>query len=404
MRLIPSDPDIQTLVRRIKDQAIDLQPDFQRGLVWPREKSQRLIDSILRDWHVPPIHVVRAEDDQVVLDGQQRLQAICDFVDGRLTVNGAIEPHSTEIASLEGCTYAMLPEKYRRRFDRFTIRLFEIIDYGPEEPYELFYRLNEPTSLTASEKRNAFFGPAREQVKELVRQATEIGMNKERIGFSNSRMAYDDALARFCLTIELDSLRAKVTSSAVTAKYRSREPFSDATITRASRAVNDLLHLPCFNAHSIKLNKATLHTWLCFVVALRRETDVPPTNQHVSAFLHSFELTRSIVRLGHKLGVESDFGDILHSGNWERNQTEAMIRVFNDRASARVADVSSVLLRDIIAWFIFDGFINHWDGPTGISGHRGALIHSYRTRFASKADTESILLEIANDTNWGEFL
>ncbi len=33
MRLIPSDPDIQTVFSRIKDGSLDLQPDFQRGEV-----------------------------------------------------------------------------------------------------------------------------------------------------------------------------------------------------------------------------------------------------------------------------------------------------------------------------------------------------------------------------------
>ena len=58
MRLLPSDPDVETIVGRIKNGDIDLQPEFQRGEVWSKLKKQRLIDSILRDWHVPPIHVI----------------------------------------------------------------------------------------------------------------------------------------------------------------------------------------------------------------------------------------------------------------------------------------------------------------------------------------------------------
>ena len=58
MRLLPSDPDIETIVSCIKSGDIDLQPDFQRGEVWSMTKKQRLIDSVLRDWHEPPIHVI----------------------------------------------------------------------------------------------------------------------------------------------------------------------------------------------------------------------------------------------------------------------------------------------------------------------------------------------------------
>lgn len=94
MRLIGSDPDIQTIVSRIKTGDIDLQPDFQRGEVWSRAKKQRLVDSVLREWHVPPIHVIEdlTSRKQEVLDGQQRLTAIRDFVDGEFAVDGTVIP------------------------------------------------------------------------------------------------------------------------------------------------------------------------------------------------------------------------------------------------------------------------------------------------------------------------
>ena len=83
MRLIPSDPDVETVVGRIADNSLNLQPEFQRGAVWSRQKQRLLIDSILRNWYVPPLHVVRTEDDrQEVLDGQQRLTAIYEFTQG----------------------------------------------------------------------------------------------------------------------------------------------------------------------------------------------------------------------------------------------------------------------------------------------------------------------------------
>src|SRR5262245_20484388 len=124
MRLIPSDPDVQTVVGRIKDGTLDLQPGFQRGAVWSRPKQRRLVDSILRSWYVPPIHVVRTEDDeQIVLDGQQRLRAIYDFVQGRITVDGKAEPGSRQVKQLDGLHYEELPPQVRRRFDRFTLRI-----------------------------------------------------------------------------------------------------------------------------------------------------------------------------------------------------------------------------------------------------------------------------------------
>jgi hypothetical protein len=167
MRLSPSDPDVQTIVSRIRAGDLDLQPDFQRGEVWSLQKKRRLIDSILRNWHVPPLHTVIVKDTgkQEVLDGQQRLVSIRDFADNLFTVDGFIEPLDAKVKSLHGLYYRDLPDWARRLFDQFTIRVFRITDYEPDEPGELFYRLNRITNLTAAEQRNAFFGPVRKQVR-----------------------------------------------------------------------------------------------------------------------------------------------------------------------------------------------------------------------------------------------
>jgi hypothetical protein len=189
MRLLPSDPDVETIVSRIKGRDIDLQPEFQRGEVWSKLRKQRLIDSILRDWHVPPIHVIEnaASRKQEVLDGQQRLAAIRDFVDNQFPVDGQIEPLDPAIQALDDMLYRQLPEKWRRQFNQFTIRLFRIVDYQSSEPAELFFRLNQPASLTGAEQRNAFYGPVREQIKKLVSTYSDE-LNRQALGFSNSRM------------------------------------------------------------------------------------------------------------------------------------------------------------------------------------------------------------------------
>jgi hypothetical protein len=152
MRLLPSDPDVETIVSRIQSGDIDLQPEFQRGEVWSKPKKQRLIDSILRDWHVPPIHVIENSESKKheVLDGQQRLAAIRDFVRGLFPVDGSTEPLDKSIRALDGLFYDDLPANRKRQFNQFTIRLFRIVDYRGSEPGELFFRLNQPASKSSA--------------------------------------------------------------------------------------------------------------------------------------------------------------------------------------------------------------------------------------------------------------
>ncbi|WP_300427452.1 DUF262 domain-containing protein [uncultured Thalassolituus sp.] len=196
MHLTPSDPDIATLHRKIRQGRLDLQPNFQRGEVWGKAKKQRLIDSIIRGWHIPPIHVIQVpnSDKQEVLDGQQRLAAIRDFLEGEYTINGNLDPVEKHIMELDGLSWDELPDEVAGKIEDFTIRLLTISDYKPGEPGELFYRLNQPTNLTSAEQRNAYFGEARQQVKDLSERMVELGYNREVLGFSNSRMAYDDVI------------------------------------------------------------------------------------------------------------------------------------------------------------------------------------------------------------------
>jgi hypothetical protein len=340
MRLIPSDPDIATVVGRIRDGSLDLQPDFQRGAVWPKQKQRLLVDSVLRNWYVPPIHVVRTEsEEQIVLDGQQRLRAIFEFVTERLTVDGRAEPASQEIKALDGLRYSEIPEQVRRRFDRFTLRIFEVIDYEPEEPYELFYRLNQPTTLTSAEKRNAFFGTPREQVRELTEVAEHAGMTPGRVGFPNSRLAYEDILARFVWTLEVGTLAEGVSASKLTARYRSGEPFSRDVMAWAEESAAVLFGLPSLDDPRVRLNKATAHSWLCFVARGLRMSNWQLDDEFVS----SVERRRARHRRPH---VEEMSDDV-------SSRDDGLIALLNDRATSRVNDVTSVVLRDAILWILY---------------------------------------------------
>jgi hypothetical protein len=344
MRLLASDPDTQTLVNRIESGVINLQPDFQRGEVWGLQKKKRLVDSILRDWHVPPIHVILIDETREleVLDGQQRLVAIRDFVRGEFAVDGFMEPKSSSMQVLDGLKYCELPQTAKRIFDQFAIRMFTIVDYEASEPGELFYRLNQPTNLTAAEQRNAYFGTARKQIKELVKELIDSGIDKEIIGFSNSRMAYNDVLSKFCFSLDCGTLNTKITASTITAKYRDGSAFSEKTYDTARKTLKIFIKaIKSQNEQFVKLNKATFFSWLCFISSLVLNKNYI-NEEIVGNFILDFEFLRN-----------SYYDDLDSKVPNDQKFVYDLIDVFNDRASSRVADVSSVKIRDFIIWYFF---------------------------------------------------
>ena len=371
MRLTATDPELETLVRRIERGDVDLQPDFQRGEIWSLSKKKRLIDSILREWHIPPVHlVVRPNGIQEVLDGQQRLAAIRDFVRNEFAIDGHIEPIDPDIVALDKRKYRDLPENVRRQFDRFTIRTFLLTDYRPEEPGELFFRLNQISSLTSAEQRNAFYGVARDQVRSIVDyMSSQIG--EERIGFSNKRMAYDDVVSKFLYHWEVGSIAIRTSSGELSERFRKDKAFSPSYVDRAKESVDLIFSAYDGQKSHYRLNKAILLSLMLFV----SRTDIDALYSDIQNFLRHF--------------VRSARPDELldEPDNLKEQLLREFAKVFTDRASFRVSDVSSVVARDFALWCSF--LLSTPTLPTGYGpdGHDRELLWMRLSSVASPPPT-----------------
>lgn len=348
-----SNVELQTILTRIKEGDINLQPDFQRGEVWSINKKKKLIDSILRGWNIPPIHVV--ENDKgidEVLDGQQRLVSIKDFYGNQFTIDGGIVPCDKEIGELDGLFYENLPVEVRRRFNKYLITVVRLSKYKPEEPAELFYRLNQPATLTAAEQRNAYIGKTRTQIKELVREFEDMGADKELIGFSNSRLAYDEILSKFAFMVEEKTLKKKITAGNISNRYRSDLQFSEDTIKEVEIVINmyamTLLKMRDVKGYVPKFSKATMLSWLIF---LKKHSN--NSTEQITNLIFSFECLREYLKGKSKAeSLLSEFFDVrilIKSCAY----LEAMMNLYNQRSSMGSTDALSIIYRDIIINIFF---------------------------------------------------
>ena len=127
-------------------QAKILLPDFQRGFDWNNKGVIDLLVSLLSGYFIgtflvqrrgngfdfairyfegvpdvnsslpsdPNTKIVEENVTQVVLDGQQRLRAILDFMADQFAIDGKIEPLDKKIQALDGLTYSKLPDAVRQ--------------------------------------------------------------------------------------------------------------------------------------------------------------------------------------------------------------------------------------------------------------------------------------------------
>ncbi|MGB4227668.1 MAG: DUF262 domain-containing protein [Candidatus Dechloromonas phosphoritropha] len=192
------------VIRRIRNERFVLDPDFQRGFVWDKDKQSRLIESILLRIPLPVFYV--AEDDKgrlIVVDGRQRLTTLLHFLDNNLALQLKDRPE------LDGKRFDGLDVRLQNRVEDCQL-LFYIIDRSvPERArLDIFERVNGGEVLTRQQMRNAIYnGPA----TAFLRNETETALFREATGGSlnTGKMQDREMINRFCSfrLLDIDTYR-----------------------------------------------------------------------------------------------------------------------------------------------------------------------------------------------------
>ncbi|HFV9295414.1 TPA: DUF262 domain-containing protein [Serratia fonticola] len=329
----------------IKSNEINIRPDFQRGEVWPSPKKKMLIDTMLREWPIPPIHLVRVEDGSLeVLDGQQRLTAIRDFIENRIAIDGTIQPFDEDIYSMNGLKYKKLSEEQRKKFDRYTLSVYEITNYNQGEPGEIFHRLNQSVKLTSSEQRNSFYGELRDQTSSVVKMMIDYKVDKGLLGFSNSRMAYNDLIARVGYLLEENSLRATISDKVLNLRFRDDRGFEQDIIISIQHAINFLSEIRK-NIDSkkleINLTKASSLNWI-YTLSLHSDEISDNIDKAFISFL-ALETAKNAVK-SNKV-IDDDTKNFF---GFSEAALRELLLIYIERSSSRVMTTTSIIIRDII--------------------------------------------------------
>jgi hypothetical protein len=153
-----------------------LQPRFQRRKVWSRAARSYLIDTIGRGYPVPKIYyrmtidVEEVRSVREVVDGQQRLSAVFDYLDSEFPVFRAHSP------TLGGQTFSSLDPELRDQLLSYEFSADLLIGATDAEVLQVFARINTYTvTLNAQEKRNArFVGAFKTAIYDLATEHLEF--------------------------------------------------------------------------------------------------------------------------------------------------------------------------------------------------------------------------------------
>ncbi|MBZ3935451.1 DUF262 domain-containing protein [Methanimicrococcus blatticola] len=178
----------------------NFEPPYQReGDVWSENKKSFLIDTILKNYPMPPIFLRQKIDDNGktmydVIDGKQRLTSIISFINGDISLPDNFSEDDFGSELLNGAKFADLDidrlREWKKEFWRYEVTI-EYIDSDEDEIIDnIFDRLNrngEP--LTGQELRKAKYNSA--PFYEMVTQLSTTNFWK--INLSHLKInRYDD--------------------------------------------------------------------------------------------------------------------------------------------------------------------------------------------------------------------
>jgi hypothetical protein len=148
--------DIGLLRQLHTDSQLLLAAEFQRNSVWPQAAKAYLIDTILNDRPIPVLYFQRTVSAQTgrsvftVIDGQQRLRAIFEFMDDRVRLT-----QSTN-ASFKNLKFSGLSTEQKSQVLNYDLLIEELTGYDDEDIKDMFIRMNKyVVRLSKQELRHA---------------------------------------------------------------------------------------------------------------------------------------------------------------------------------------------------------------------------------------------------------
>lgn len=266
----PSNKKISELYKRVKEETLILQPDFQRKLVWSSKHKEAFIDTILKGMPFPEIYIAQSgidiqkiETQEVVVDGQQRLSTIIQYID---------EADDSKIFGKTISKFKDLDAQDKKDFLNYNVVIRDLEDVTPELIREVFRRINQTKfSLEQIEIQNAIYDGEFISTAKDILESVEVDHLPIFSDSEISRMSDLHFILSILSTIELGGYFSRdVEIEKMVAKFNDSYPNSNITSKRIIKILKDIkiLDLP---EDSIWYRKSNFFTLL---VELYNNNDV----------------------------------------------------------------------------------------------------------------------------------
>ncbi len=286
-----------------REKKINPQPQYQRGSVWTRAKKQLLIDTIFRGYDIPKFYlrvVENSEYEHEVVDGQQRLRSIWEFMDDEFPF-GEDSKYFDNLPNMVGKYYSELGSDEQDLFGAFNISITELRDANDLEVTELFRRLQEGSTLTPPEKRNATLGDIRDFIHELSEHQILF-----KTTMKNDRFQHDDLVAHVTM-IQLNGGPVEIKAANLMKFYEQNKDFdkTSRSAEKVKKVLNYLNKVFKDNTPELRIKWGFVDIyWL--VSELIDKYDIKNRHEDFYDFYIGFEQSRKMVDDASELIINND--------------------------------------------------------------------------------------------------
>ncbi len=198
---------------QLKDELINLAPDYQRCSRWNPTQQSELVESILMGLPIPPIYTSQSKTGVLeIVDGKQRIKAVTDFLDGKFKLQKL-----KNLWQLNGKKFEELEPHKRAQFKRWQLSFYIFLpDTDERIKFDIFDRVNRGgTKINNQEMRNALYqGEATAQIDKFAANENFVkaaGISPDMKKAMKDRYVVTRWLC-FYLYLECERIKAKVTN------------------------------------------------------------------------------------------------------------------------------------------------------------------------------------------------
>lgn len=170
IRTTPLSMRVKDLIASINSQEYVLPSIQRKSNAWNKNNKKIFIDSIMKNFPIPSIMILKGKRESIILDGQQRLNALLEFSNNKFTWD----------CNHKQLKYFDLTEDQKYHFDTFPMLVLQIEQSSPKQneeslAFEIFSRINTGSvKLTDMEVRFAsYHSPFSKYLKTLSEDITK---------------------------------------------------------------------------------------------------------------------------------------------------------------------------------------------------------------------------------------